>query len=68
MRHGFSARYGYDDGELAALAVLDPAHTVRADVDKLLAAPQPAPQVAVSGYAYDIETGLLTQVAAPKSA
>lgn len=48
--------------------MLDPAHTVRADVDKLLAAPQPAPQVAVSGYAYDIETGLLTQVAAPKSA
>jgi carbonic anhydrase len=63
LRNSFSARYGYDDAELAALAVLDPARTARADVDTLLAAPQLAPQVAVSGYAYDLTTGLLTQVA-----
>ncbi|HEY0815612.1 MAG TPA: carbonic anhydrase [Pseudonocardia sp.] len=67
LRHGFTARYGYDDAALACLAVLDPARTARTDVDTLLAAPQLAPQVAVSGYAYDIETGLLTQVAAPRT-
>lgn len=67
LRRGFAARYGYDDAALSALAVLDPGETARADVATLLAAPQLAPQVSVSGYAYDIETGLLTQVAAPRS-
>lgn len=67
LRHSFTARYGYDDAPLAQLAVLDPARTARADVGTLLRAPQLAAQVAVSGYAYDIETGLLTQVAAPRT-
>jgi carbonic anhydrase len=67
LRHSFSARYDYDDAALADLAVLDPARTARTDVDTLLAAPQLAPQVAVSGYVYDLETGLLTQVAAPRT-
>jgi carbonic anhydrase len=65
LRHSFAARYGYNDAALSVLAVLDPARTAHADVDKLLAAPQLASQVAVSGYAYDLETGLLTQVAPP---
>lgn len=67
LRHGFTARYGYDDAALARLAVLDPARTARADVETLLASARLAPQVAVSGYAYDPETGLLTQVAAPRA-
>ena len=67
LRGSFAGKYGYDDGALSALAVLDPSQTARADVEKLLAAPQLAPQVKVSGYAYDLETGLLTQVAAPRS-
>lgn len=67
LRHGFSDRYGYDDAALAQLAVLDPARTARADVDVLLRVPQLAPQVAVSGYAYDLETGLLTQVTTPRT-
>src|ERR1700759_1939801 len=33
-RHEFPARGGYDDAELAALAVLDPAATGPADVDR----------------------------------
>lgn len=65
LRLGFTERYGYDDQAMAAQAVLDPAATVRADVAKLLAAPQLAPGVAVYGYAYDLKTGLLTQVASP---
>lgn len=67
LRHSFSAHYGYNDADLAALAVLNPAQTAAADVAKLLAASQLAPQVTVSGYAYDTETGLLTEVAAPRT-
>lgn len=67
LRHSFATHYSYDESALSDLAVLDPARTARADVDKLLAAPHLAPQVAVSGYAYDIETGLLTQVATPRT-
>jgi carbonic anhydrase len=62
LRHAFAAR-GYDDAELAALAVLDPARTVPADVAKLAAAPQISPRIKISGYAYDVKTGLVTPVA-----
>ena len=62
LRHEFSTR-GFDDAALAELAVLDPAQTVRADVGALLAYPNLPPKVRVSGYAYDVRTGLLTEVA-----
>ena len=42
--------------------VLDPAQTVRTDVATLLTYPNLSPRVRVSGYAYDIATGLLTEV------
>jgi len=61
LRHAFAAR-GFDDEELAGLAVLDPARTVRTDVAALLAYPNLSPRVRVSGYAYDVATGLLTEV------
>lgn len=67
LRRSFTAQYDYDDATLAGLAVLDPTHTARTDVDILLAAPHLAPQVAVSGYAYDIQTGLLTQLTAART-
>src|ERR1700759_1379586 len=38
-RHEFPARGGYDDAELAALAVLDPAQTVPVDVARVLDSP-----------------------------
>jgi carbonic anhydrase len=66
LRHAFAAR-GFDDSELSRLAVLDPARTVRADVATLLAYPNLSPRVAVSGYAYDITTGLLTEVVPTRS-
>jgi carbonic anhydrase len=65
LRHGFAER-GFDDAELAALAVLNPADTVPGDVDKLLNAPQLSANIKVSGYAYDIKTGRVTQVVAPR--
>jgi carbonic anhydrase len=63
LRHGFARRSGYDEGELSALAVLDPAATVRHDVERLLTAPQVSDRITVSGHVYDVTTGLLGTVA-----
>jgi carbonic anhydrase len=62
LRHGFAERGGYDEQTLAALPVTDPAHTVRADVERLLAAPQISAHTRVSGHVYDVDTGLITTV------
>jgi carbonic anhydrase len=59
MRHGFAERGGYDEPMLAAVPVTDPAQTVRADVQRLLAAPQISAHTRVSGHVYDVDTGLL---------
>jgi carbonic anhydrase len=61
LRHGFAAR-GFDDAELARLAVLDPTETVADDVKTLLDYPNLSSRVRVSGYAYDLITGLLSIV------
>jgi carbonic anhydrase len=66
LRHGFAER-GFDDTQLAELPVIDPVTTVRADVDKVLAYPNLSSAVRVSGYAYDLTTGLLTTVVPPWS-
>jgi len=62
LRHGFAERGGYDEQMLAALPVTDPAETVRADVERLLAAPQISVHTRVSGHVYDVDTGLVTTV------
>lgn len=67
LRHGFAERSGYDEQMLAALPATDPARTVRADVERLLAAPQVSPRITVSGHVYDVETGLVTTVVGPAS-
>jgi carbonic anhydrase len=64
LRHGFAAR-GYDETELAQLPVLDPTQTVRSDVTTLLHYPNLSTRVRVSGYAYDLATGLLSTVVEP---
>lgn len=61
-RNGFAAR-GFDGAGLARLPVVDPLATARADIARLRAYPNLADQVRVSGYAYDVSTGLLTDVA-----
>ena len=66
LRHGFAAR-GFNDAELASLAVLDPAATVPGDVEKIVNAPQVSPVIKVSGYSYDVKTGLVTAIVAPRS-
>jgi carbonic anhydrase len=61
LRHGFAAR-GYDDAELAGLAVLDPSVTVPGDVAMVRQAPQVSARIKVTGLAYDVTTGLVKTV------
>ncbi|HTU86013.1 MAG TPA: hypothetical protein VMF57_10595 [Solirubrobacteraceae bacterium] len=67
LRHGFAERTGYDEHMLADLPVLDPAATVRADVDRLVSDPRISPRITVSGHVYDVHTGLVTTIVEPLS-
>jgi carbonic anhydrase len=53
---------GQPEAALEAAAVADPYATVRADAERLLAAPSLSPKVSVSGHVYDIATGRVTTV------
>jgi carbonic anhydrase len=53
---------GLAEGALEASAVADPYLTVKADVERLLAAPSLSPEVSVSGHVYDTETGRVSMV------
>ncbi|NMO93169.1 carbonic anhydrase [Actinomycetospora sp. TBRC 11914] len=66
LRAGFVAR-GFDDAVLQRTAVTDPARTVPGDVARILDAKTVSGDIAVSGYAYDVATGLVTQVVPPSS-
>ena len=67
LRHGFIARTGYAEEVLAALPVLDPVETVRADVAALLGDPRVSRRITVSGHVYDTATGVLTTVVEPST-
>src|ERR1700744_2573588 len=67
LRHGFAAR-GYDDAQLARLAVLDPSVTVPVDVATVLGAPQVSGRIKVTGLSYDVRTGLVTTIVPAQSA
>ncbi|SEO64446.1 carbonic anhydrase [Amycolatopsis saalfeldensis] len=62
IRRGYAERMGVDERTLLDTAVLDPAHTVAVDVDRVRQAPQIPDEVKVSGHVYDLETGLVTTV------
>jgi carbonic anhydrase len=64
LRADFAARTGTDEAALAATAVTDPHATVRADVERLRTAPKAPSRTTVSGHVYDVETGLVTTIAA----
>ena len=65
LRHGFAKRSGYDEDMLARLPATVPEETVRADVRKILTAPQISSCITVSGMVYDTTTGLLQTVVEP---
>ena len=60
FRHRAAEATGLAETALEASAVADPHVTVRADVDRLLAAPSLSPKVSVSGHVYDVATGRVT--------
>ena len=67
LRHGFAARSGIDEATLAELAVLDPAATVRTDVERVLSDPSISDRITASGHVYDVDTGLIETVVAAES-
>ena len=60
FRHQAAEATGVSEAALEASAVADPHTTVKADVERLLAAPLLSPKVSVSGHVYDIATGRVT--------
>jgi carbonic anhydrase len=62
FRHGFAERTGADESTLRERAVLDPAATVTADVERLRSAPGISPRVTLSGHVYDVVSGLVETI------
>jgi carbonic anhydrase len=62
LRHGFAERSGYNESMLAALPATVPAESVKADIEKILAAPAISQRITVSGHVYHTETGRLETV------
>jgi carbonic anhydrase len=62
LRHDYVEQGGYDDATIAALAVVDPAETLREDVEILRAFSRLSSRVEVTGHVYDLKTGLLTTI------
>jgi len=62
LRHGFARQVGVDERTLADTPVLDPARTVRTDVERVLWADEISPEVQVSGHVYDVQTGLVKTI------
>jgi carbonic anhydrase len=60
FRHRAAEATGLPEAALEASAVTDPHTTVKADVERLLTAPNLSPKVSVSGHVYDIATGRVT--------
>jgi carbonic anhydrase len=66
FRRRYAERIGADETALRDQAVLDPAATVRSDVERLRSAPAVPPRVTVSGHVYDVVTGLVRTVTAAR--
>ena len=47
--------------------MLDPAATVRTDVERVLSDPRISPHITPSGHIYDVHTGLITAIVEPVS-
>jgi carbonic anhydrase len=62
FRERYADRIGAESAELLELAVVDPVATVTADVEKLRAAAAIFPAVTVSGYVYDVKTGVVETI------
>jgi carbonic anhydrase len=66
LRHGFAERSGYAEELLARIPATVPAQSVKADVEKIIAAPQISARISVSGHVYHTESGRLETVVEPQ--
>jgi carbonic anhydrase len=62
FRARYAARVGADESALRDHAVIDPAATVAADVERLRGARGISPRIRVSGHVYDVTTGVVETV------
>jgi carbonic anhydrase len=62
FRERYADRIGADETALAGRAVLDPAVTVRSDIELLRSAAAISPRVSASGHVYDVVTGLVDTI------
>ncbi len=58
-------RLGIEPDEVEAMAVVDPAESLRVDIERLRDTPGVPDQLVVSGFVYDVTNGLVSQVMAP---
>lgn len=59
FRHRYAELVGADESALREYAIVEPAATVAADVDLLRNAAAISPRISVSGYVYDVASGLV---------
>jgi carbonic anhydrase len=64
FRYRYAERIGADESSLRARAIVDPAATVAADVERLRSSAAISQRIAVSGHVYDVVTGLVDTVMA----
>ena len=62
FRGKYAERIGADPASLVGRAVIDPAETVRRDVERLRSAASIPARVSLSGHVYDVVTGLVETV------
>jgi carbonic anhydrase len=68
FRRRYAERIGEDETELRDHAVLEPAATVRHDVELLRSAPEVPDRVRVSGHVYDVTSGLVETIVPAEAA
>ena len=62
FRRRYARRIGADEADLGDRAVLDPAATVKSDLERLGSAPGISERVTFSGHVYDVLTGLVQTI------
>jgi carbonic anhydrase len=62
FRSRYAERIGGDESTLREHAVLDPAETVRSDVERIRSSSAISPRIAISGHVYDVVTGRMQTI------
>ncbi len=65
MQQQVAERLGLSVDEVAAMAITDPATSVKDDIERLRQRPGTPDQLVVSGWVYDVKNGTINQVVPP---